>query len=64
MVNLNVQNSRQSSVKGNEVASTAASFVTYDNAAYVEENDFGLAAHLCIDTLENCFHWLIFREHS
>ena len=38
--------------------------MTYDDAAYVEENDFGLAAHLCIDALENVFHRLIVGEHS
>ena len=40
--------------------------MTYNDTAYVEENDFGLslATHLCIDTLENVFHWLILGEHS
>lgn len=38
--------------------------MTYDDAAYVEEDDLGLAAHLCIDALENGVHWLVLGEHS
>lgn len=40
--------------------------MTYDDAAYVEENDFWLclAAHLRVDTLENVFHWSVLGQHS
>lgn len=38
--------------------------ITYNDAAYVEEYNFGLATHFRVDALEDVFHWLVLRQHS